>query len=58
MGFSSMSHWVIVALVVAVIFGARKLPQLGGDFARGIRNFKAGLKEDEGTAAARLGNNG
>lgn len=47
MGFSSMSHWVIVALVLAVVFGAGKLPGMAADLAKGIKNFKAGMKDDD-----------
>ena len=47
MGFSSAWHWVIVLLVVVIVFGAGKLPRVMGDVAKGIKNFKAGLKDDE-----------
>lgn len=51
MGFSSVWHWVIVLLIVLLLFGAGKLPKVMGDLAKGIKNFKAGLKdEEEGTA--------
>ncbi|WP_448206514.1 twin-arginine translocase TatA/TatE family subunit [Azospirillum sp. sgz302134] len=50
MGFSSIWHWVIVLLIVLLLFGAGKLPKVMGDLAKGIKNFKAGLKdEDEAT---------
>ncbi|MFC5356618.1 twin-arginine translocase TatA/TatE family subunit [Azospirillum himalayense] len=52
MGFSSVWHWVIVLLIVLLLFGAGKLPKVMGDLAKGIKNFKAGLKdEEEGTTA-------
>lgn len=38
---------LIILLIVLIIFGAGKLPQVMGDLAKGIRSFKAGLKEDE-----------
>ena len=47
MGFSSMSHWAIVALIAVVIFGAGKLPRIAGDLAQGIKNFKAGMKDND-----------
>ena len=37
----------ILFLIVLVIFGAKKLPQLGRGMGEGIRNFKTGLKEDK-----------
>jgi sec-independent protein translocase protein TatA len=49
MGFTSAWHWVIVLAVVLIVFGAGKLPRVMGDFAKGIKNFKAGLKDDDGT---------
>ena len=49
MGLSSAWHWVIVLLVVVIVFGAGKLPRVMGDVAKGIKNFKAGLKDDETT---------
>ena len=49
MGFSSGWHWIIVRLVVVIVFGAGKLPRVAGDLAKGIKNFKAGLKDDDTT---------
>lgn len=45
---------LIILLIVLVIFGASKLPQLGRGLGEGIRNFRKGLKEsnadkDEGS---------
>jgi sec-independent protein translocase protein TatA len=37
---------LIILLIVLVIFGASKLPQLGRGLGEGIRNFKKGLKDD------------
>lgn len=51
MGSFSIAHWLIVLAVVVILFGAGKLPRLMGDAAKGIKAFKAGLKDDE-TAAA------
>ncbi|PWC52779.1 twin-arginine translocase TatA/TatE family subunit [Azospirillum sp. TSO22-1] len=46
MGFTSIWHWIIVLLIVVLLFGAGKLPKVMGDLAKGIKNFKAGLKDD------------
>lgn len=54
MGLTSIWHWLIVLVIVLVLFGAGKLPKVMGDLAKGIKNFKAGLKEDEG-AESELG---
>ena len=47
MGFSSAWHWVLVLLVVLILFGAGKIPRVMGDVAKGIKSFKAGLKDDD-----------
>lgn len=39
---------VIILLIVLILFGAGKLPQIMGDLGKGLRSFKDGLKgEDE-----------
>jgi sec-independent protein translocase protein TatA len=38
---------VLVLLIVLILFGAGKLPKVMGDVARGVKNFKVGLREDE-----------
>ncbi len=50
MGGFSIWHWLVVLLIVLLLFGANKIPQLMGDFAKGIRSFKAGLKEEDAPA--------
>jgi sec-independent protein translocase protein TatA len=57
MGFGSIWHWVVVLLVVLLLFGTGKISGIMGDFAKGIKAFKKGLKDDdEGdeTAARKL----
>jgi sec-independent protein translocase protein TatA len=49
-----ISIWqiLIVVLIVVVLFGAGRIPRLMGDMAKGIKSFKAGMKdEDESTAS-------
>ena len=46
MGTLGMSELVIILLIVIVIFGASRLPQLGKGLGEGIRNFKSSLKTD------------
>lgn len=43
----SFGHILIVLLVVLVLFGAGKLPNVMGDLGKGLRNFKDGLKSDD-----------
>lgn len=55
MGFG-LTEMVIILAIVLVLFGAGKLPTVMGDLAKGVRNFKAGLKDEPAeppTAAAR-----
>jgi len=50
----SIGIWqvVLILLIVLIIFGAGKLPKVMGDVAKGVKSFKAGLKdEDEETPA-------
>ncbi|AWB06921.1 twin-arginine translocase TatA/TatE family subunit (plasmid) [Azospirillum humicireducens] len=47
MGSFSLFHWAVVLLVVLLLFGAGKLPSVMGDFAKGIKSFKSGLKDGE-----------
>jgi sec-independent protein translocase protein TatA len=44
----SFSHLVLLLLVVLVVFGAGRIPQVMGDIAKGVKNFRAGLKDDAG----------
>ena len=47
MGFGSVWHWVIVLLVVLVLFGRGRVSEIMGDFGKGIKSFKEGMKEEE-----------
>lgn len=45
----SVWHILLVLIVVLVVFGAGKLPQVMGDLGKGIKSFKSGLNGDEKT---------
>lgn len=49
----SIGVWqvVIILVIVLIIFGAGKLPHVMGDVAKGIKNFKAGMADDESEEA-------
>lgn len=47
MGSFSIWHWLIVLAVVLLLFGRGKIPELMGDVAKGIKNFKQGMNEDD-----------
>ena len=56
MGSFSIWHWLIVLVVVLLLFGRGKIPELMGDMAKGIKSFKKGMSEDEeAEEAMRLG---
>lgn len=42
----SISHLLIVMVIVLILFGAGKLPKVMNDLAKGIKSFKEGLKDD------------
>lgn len=45
LGMTSIWHWLIVLVIVLVIFGPGKLPQIGEGLGKGIRNFKKSVNE-------------
>ena len=47
MGSFSIWHWVIVLLIVLLLFGAKRIPELAKGLGSGIKNFKNAVKEDE-----------
>lgn len=51
MGAMSLWHWIIVLVVVLLVFGAGKLPNVMGDMAKGVKAFKKGMKEEDEPAA-------
>ena len=51
MGSFSIWHWLVVLAVILVLFGGgNKISGLMGDFAKGIKAFKKGMKEEDGVA--------
>ena len=47
MGSFSIWHWLIVLVVVLLLFGRGKIPELMGDVAKGIKSFKKGMTEED-----------
>jgi len=50
MGTFSVWHWLIVLLIVVMVFGTKKLKNLGSDLGGAVKGFKDGMKD--GTASA------
>jgi sec-independent protein translocase protein TatA len=46
MGFGSVWHWLIVLAIVVVIFGTKKLRNIGSDLGGAIKNFKDSMKSE------------
>jgi sec-independent protein translocase protein TatA len=52
MGGLSIWHWLIVLLVVVLIFGTKKLRNVGQDLGGAVKGFKEGMRDSEGTTTA------
>ncbi len=52
MGGLSIWHWLIVLLVVVLIFGTKKLRNIGQDLGGAVKGFKEGMKGAESEADA------
>jgi len=52
MGSFSIWHWLIVLLVVVLIFGTKKLRNIGQDLGGAVKGFKEGMKTGEDESAA------
>jgi len=47
MGSLSIWHWLIVLLVVVLIFGTKKLRNIGEDLGGAVKGFKEGMRADD-----------
>jgi sec-independent protein translocase protein TatA len=50
MGSFSLWHWLVVLLIVVLVFGTKKLKNIGSDLGGAVKGFKDGVKD--GSAAA------
>lgn len=51
MGSFSIWHWLIVLAVVILIFGTKKLGNIGSDLGKAVKGFKDGVKGEEDKSA-------
>jgi sec-independent protein translocase protein TatA len=62
MGSFSIWHWLIVLVIVMLVFGTKKLGNMGSDLGKAVKGFKDGVKGEEEKAAeqnaANVGNVG
>ncbi len=47
MGTFSIWHWLIVLIIVMLVFGTKKLGNIGTDLGKAVKGFKDGLKGEE-----------
>ena len=52
MGAMSIWHWLIVLVIIMLVFGTKKLRNIGSDLGGAVRGFKDGVKEGADSAAA------
>lgn len=52
MGSFSIWHWLIVLLVVVMIFGTKKLRNMGSDLGGAVKGFKDGMKDGSASSDA------
>lgn len=52
MGSFSITHWLIVLAIVVLIFGTKKIANIGKDLGSAVKGFKEGMKETSGEASA------
>lgn len=57
MGSLSIGHWVVVLLIVVLVFGTKRLKNVGKDLGEAVKGFKKGVHDDDDVDVppARLG---
>jgi sec-independent protein translocase protein TatA len=48
MGSFSLVHWIVVIVILLLVFGPKRLSEVGKGLGQGIRNFKKGIEGGEG----------
>jgi sec-independent protein translocase protein TatA len=52
MGSMSIWHWLIVLVIIMLVFGTKKLRNIGSDLGGAVKGFKEGVKEGSSGAAS------
>jgi sec-independent protein translocase protein TatA len=52
MGSLSIWHWLIVLVIIMLVFGTKKLRNIGSDLGGAVKGFKEGVKEGAGSESA------
>ena len=56
MGSFSIWHWLIVLVIVVLVFGTKKLKNIGSDLGGAVKGFKDGVKDGSSSADATAAN--
>ena len=51
MGSFSIWHWLVVLVIVVLVFGTKRLKNVGQDVGEAVKGFKKGLRDDDAPAA-------
>lgn len=51
MGAFSLTHWLVIAVIVVLLFGTKKLRGLGSDLGASIKGFKKAMNDDDAAKA-------
>ena len=54
MGSFSLWHWLVVLVIVLVLFGRGRVADIMGEFGKGLKSFKHGMKDDEDEHSRRI----
>lgn len=54
MGGLSIWHWLIVLVIVALVFGTKRLRNIGGDVGEAIKSFRKGMQDGDADAPSQL----
>lgn len=46
-GLLSPLHWLLIGFIALILFGPRRLPELGESLGKAIRQFKSAIKSDD-----------
>ena len=55
MGIFDWKHWIVILVVVVLVFGTKKLRNIGSDLGGAVRGFKDGVKEGTADKPAETG---
>lgn len=58
MGSMSIWHWLIVLVVVMLVFGTKKLRNIGSDLGGAVKGFKEGMRSDDDEPSKQLKEDG